>query len=131
MLVAAVARKTKNELAIAYVNSQIQVAHTLKVEGKYEAALKKLRAIDELNVGIAQPLQDSVGKLTQQWVELQKLIEQANAANEALDYLKVIELYQQAQGIAYDERVAGLRYGRWFICLLSNKLFKVGYFAGT
>ena len=35
-------------------------------------------------------------------------MEQANAANEALDYLKVIELYQQAQGIAYDERVAGL-----------------------
>jgi AAA+ ATPase superfamily predicted ATPase len=101
-------RKTKNELAIAYVNSQIQVAHTLKVEGKYKAALKKLRAIDDLNIGIAQPLQDTVGKLTQQWGKLQKLIEQANAANEALDYLKVIELYQQAQGISYDERVAGL-----------------------
>lgn len=101
-------RKAKNELAKAFVNGQIQVAQTLKVEGKYEAAQEKLRAIDDLNLGIAQPLQDTLSKLTQQWREVQKLVEQATALTHDEDYLGVIKLYQKAQMISADERIAGL-----------------------
>ena len=101
-------KKAKNELAIAFVNGQIQVAHTLKVEGKYEAAQEKLRAIDDLNVGIAQPLQDTLSKLTQQWEEVQKLVKQATALTQDEEYLEVIKLYQKAQLISEDERIGGL-----------------------
>lgn len=105
---AAQTQRAKNDLAKAFVNIQIQTAHTLKVEGKYEAALKKLKEIDDLKVGISQPLQDSLSALEQQWKGIQKLIEQSSSANADMDYLKVIALYQKAQSISYDERVAGL-----------------------
>ena len=101
-------RRAKNELAKVFVNGQIQVAYTLKVEGKYEAAQEKLREIDDLNVGIAQPLQDTLSKLTRQWSEVQKLVEQAIASTQDEDYLEAIELYQKAQTINSDERIAGL-----------------------
>ncbi len=101
-------RKAKNELAKAFVNGQIQVAQTLKVEGKYEAAQEKLRAIDDLNVGITQPLQDTLSKITQQWGEVQKLVEQATVLTQNEDYLEAIKLYQKAQTISEDERISGL-----------------------
>ncbi|WP_421799180.1 ATP-binding protein [Haliscomenobacter sp.] len=101
-------RRAKNELAKAFVNGQIQVANTLKVEGKYEAAQEKLRAIDDLNVGITQPLQDTLSKLTQRWGEVQKLVEQATALTQDEDFFEVIKLYQKAQMISADERIAGL-----------------------
>lgn len=101
-------RRAKNELAKAFVNGQIQVAQTLKVEGKYEAAQEKLRAIDDLNVAITQALQDTLSKITQEWGEVQKLVEQATVLTQNEDYLEVIKLYQKAQTISEDERIAGL-----------------------
>ena len=101
-------RRAKNELAKAFVNGQIQVAQTLKVEGKYEAAQEKLRAIDDLNVAITQALQDTLSKITQEWGEVQKLVEQATVLTQNEEYLEVIKLYQKAQTISEDERIAGL-----------------------
>lgn len=105
---AAQTRKAKNDLAKAFVNSQIQVAHTLKVEGKYAAALEKLQEIDALGIDFAAPLQDTLSVLEKKWEDIQNLIEQSNIANTDQDYLKVIELYQKAQKISADERIAGL-----------------------
>lgn len=101
-------RRAKNDLAKAFINSQIQVAHTLKVEGKYEAALKKIQEIDALNIDFTSPLQDTLNVLEKQWEDIRKLIEQSIIASANQDYLKAIQLYQEAQKISKDERITGL-----------------------
>lgn len=102
------ARRAKVELSIAFFNSQIQTAHTLKVEGKYQEALEKLQEVNALKIDLQTPQRDTLQALQKEWKEIQQLVEQANNAIKQLDLNRGINLYRQAQNIGADERISGL-----------------------
>ncbi|AEE53637.1 tetratricopeptide repeat protein [Haliscomenobacter hydrossis] len=101
-------RRAKVELSIAFFNSQIQTAHTLKVEGKYQEALDRLQEVNTLKIDLQAPQRDTLQELQKEWKEIQQLVEKANTAIKQLDLNRGINLYRQAQNIGADERITGL-----------------------
>jgi hypothetical protein len=86
-------------------NSQLQAARTLKVEGKYDAALETLGSLEKMAAGLGENRQTEVRQLQGEWLQVKHLMTTADSLASLEAYYLAGQFYVSADSTSPDQQI--------------------------
>jgi tetratricopeptide (TPR) repeat protein len=98
-------KTAKNTISNIYLDGEIQMAHTLKVQGKYEEAINKLISAQKIPANFSDAQLNKINTLKNKWRLLAKLQQTGMSKIKLLNYNDAIQDFQTMYKLDPDETI--------------------------
>ncbi len=99
------ADRARTEIARKALEAQMNIATTLKVEGKYPQALERLETTQQFAGVLTPPEQEQIARLTQDWQAVYRHMRAGDSLSALGDLRTALDRYRQAGSISPDARI--------------------------